>query len=319
MKFRRGFCSIGRIGDIENQIRPFGIAKQCQMCDFCFEEEIVVVSIGLLMMRNRCIEIGMMLLALLLCVGCEYFEYHPYDTDIQGERGLTAIHVLRIERALRGRSSFRFAVISDTQGWYDETEQVVEALNARQDLDFVIHCGDISDFGLKREFQIQRDILSELHVPFVALIGNHDCLATGEVVYREIFGPTNFAFTAADTRIICLNTNAMEYDYATPIPDFAFMESELTSLDPMVRRVLFVMHVRPGEFQFNNNVSEIFQRYIRSAPGDPFCIYGHEHTLRHDDLFGDGVIYYQCPNIEKRCYLLFTLNESGYTYEAVYF
>lgn len=263
---------------------------------------------------RRCIP-----LLLALSQGCEYFEYHPYDTNIEGPTGLTAAHTARIEERLKEKREFRFAVISDTQGRYDETEEVVAALNARSDLDFVIHCGDLTDFGLRKEFEFQRDILSGLNVPFVALIGNHDCLATGEVVYGKVFGAGNFAFTAGNTRFICLNTNAMEYDYATPIPDFSFLDRELEKLPEGVVRVVYAMHVRPGEFQFNNNVATLFQHYLKRAPGTPFCLYGHEHTLRQDDLFGDGVIYYQCPDIAKRCYLLFTITENGYQYEAVAF
>ena len=40
-------------------------------------------------------------------------------------------------------------MISDTQRWYNSTEDVVKALNARGDIDFVIHGGDQSDFGVK--------------------------------------------------------------------------------------------------------------------------------------------------------------------------
>lgn len=256
---------------------------------------------------------------LLFAGGCEYFEVHPYDTDVDGPVNINATNVLRIETALQGRTEYRFAVISDTQGYYDETEEAVAVLNARGDLDFVVHCGDLSDFGLKKEFQFQRDILNKLTVPYVALIGNHDCLATGQEVFQRIFGPTNFAFTAGDTRFICLNTNAMEYDYSVPVPDFDFMEFQLNNLPPEVTRVVWAMHVRPGEFQFNNNVQKAFEYYILQSPGLPFCLYGHEHTLRVDDLFGDGVLYYQCPNMGKRTYLLFTMYENRYEYEAIAF
>lgn len=263
-----------------------------------------------------------MLLLMLSLTGlcsCEYFEYHPYDTDIHGDRHLTAAHTLRIETEMAGREEFCFAVVSDTQGFYDETEEVVDAINARGDVDFVVHCGDLSDFGLKKEFQFQRDILSRLSMPYVALIGNHDCLGTGRTVYETIYGDVNFAFTAGNTRFICLNTNAMEFDYSTPVPDFDFLDEELHNLPPEVERVVYCMHVRPGEFQFNNNVKHLFQSCLHEAPGTPICLYGHEHSLRVDDLFEDGILYYQCPNIGKRCYLLFRFTPDHYTYEAITF
>ena len=103
-------------------------------------------------------------------------EYHPYDLDIDGETDVNRRNIERIETATYRKEEIRFAVISDTQRWYDETEDAVEALNRRDDLDFVLHTGDMSDFGLKLEFEKQRDILSGLKVPFVCLLGNHDCL-----------------------------------------------------------------------------------------------------------------------------------------------
>ena len=45
-------------------------------------------------------------------------------------------------------------MISDTQRWYNSTEDVVKALNARGDIDFVIHGGDQSDFGVTKEIHM---------------------------------------------------------------------------------------------------------------------------------------------------------------------
>ena len=77
------------------------------------------------------------------------------------------------------------------------------------------------------------------------------------------------------------------------------------------------MHASPRSDVFNNNVNDVFQFYIKRLPQLQFCIHGHTHGLSVNDLFGDGVLYYQCPCIDKRTYLLFTFNESGYEYEAV--
>lgn len=258
-----------------------------------------------------------------LLSGCDMLETHPYDVKISGERGIIAKNTALIEQQMAGRSDMRFAVISDTQRRYDDTEDEVAALNARGDLDFVVHCGDLSDFGATREFEWQRDILNGLKVPYVTVIGNHDCLGTGEDTYLEIFGELNYAFTSGDVRFVCLNTNALEYDYSRPVPDFDFIESEIeycTADDSGINRSIVVMHVKPTEMVFNNNVAKPFQHYITMLPGLQFCLYGHEHQLTVDDLFGDGVLYYQCPAVYKRYYLLFTINGDGsYDYEAVEF
>ncbi len=260
------------------------------------------------------------LFSAVLCVlltSCEMLECHPYDVNISGERGLTQKNIELIETAMAGRTSIRFAMISDTQGWYDDTEDVVKAINGESGIDFVVHGGDLSDYGMPREFMLQRDILNKLKVPYVCVIGNHDCLATGDDAYKAVFGAHNFAFTAGDVRFICLNTNALEYDYTEPVPNFKFMESELRNFPEEATKTVFLMHVRPFELVFNNNVVYAFEAYVNSFPGVQFCMYGHEHKVAVDDLFDDGVIYYQCPNIAKREYLLFTINDDNtYQYEV---
>lgn len=166
----------------------------------------------------------------LLLGGCDMIEYHPYDLDIDGETDVNRRHIEQIEEATRGKDEIRFAVISDTQRWYDETEDAVEALNRRGDLDFVVHTGDLSDFGLKLEFEKQRDILNGLNVPYVCLLGNHDCLATGLDVYRKIFGTEDFAFTAGNVRFLCLNTNALEFDNSSAVPNIQYIRNEIDNV-----------------------------------------------------------------------------------------
>lgn len=260
----------------------------------------------------------LIILLTLLPTACQV-DYHPYDTRISGERGINAKNIARIEADTKGHTSIRFAVISDTQRWYDETEEAVKALNARTDLDFILHAGDMSDFGMKAEFERQRDILNRLHAPYVVLLGNHDCLATGEVIFKEIFGDFNFAFTAGNVRFIGLNTNALEFDLREAVPNFEFLESELTYYPPHASKTIVAMHAKPYTEQFGYNVAKIFQYAVTSFPDLQCCINGHGHNFTIDDIFNDGVLYYECDNIVKKTYLLFTVNDEGYDCERIFF
>lgn len=246
-------------------------------------------------------------------------DYHPYDTRVVGECGINAKNIARIEDSTFGKQIIRFAVISDTQRWYDETNDAVDALNKRDDLDFVLHAGDMADFGMKAEFERQRDILNRLHVPYVVILGNHDCLATGEEIFRKIFGDFNFAFTAGNVRIIGLNTNALEFDLREAVPNFDFLESELTAFPLQAVKTVVAMHAKPYTEQFGDNVAKIFQYAITRFPGLQCCINGHGHNFEIDDVFNDGVLYYECDNIVKRSYLLFTITEEGYACEHIVF
>ena len=155
--------------------------------------------------------------------GCDLVEYHPYDARVDGPTGLNEKNMARIEAACEGRDTVRFVMMGDTQRYYDETEAFVRHLNGREDVDFVIHGGDVADFGLTDEFLWVRDIMEGLRVPYVTLLGNHDMLGNGMAVFERVFGEENFTFMAGRNRFVCLNTNALEFDYSHPVPDFEFL------------------------------------------------------------------------------------------------
>lgn len=258
-------------------------------------------------------------LCCMLFGGCDLIDYHPYDVRIDGETGINDKNIARIETLCQGKDTLRFAFMGDSQRWYDETQDFVTDVNRRDDIDFVIHGGDLSDFGVTDEFLWQRDILNRLKMPYVALIGNHDCLGTGEETFRAVFGNPNFAFIAGRVKFVCLNTNAIEYDYSRPIPDFDFMENEMTERADEFDRTVIAMHIRPYCGEFNNNVARVFQRYVNLYPDIQFCLAAHEHRLAEEDLFDDGIMYYLSDCMKHRNYYIFTLTPDGYEREAVYF
>jgi len=259
-----------------------------------------------------------LLLASALSAACRT-EYHPYDTRIDGATSMNAKNIARIEKACSGKRAVRFVHISDTQRWYDETEAAVKAINRMEGIDFVIHTGDIADFGMKAEFERQRDILNRLKVPYVVLLGNHDCLATGERIFTTIFGAVDYAFTAGNIRFVCLNTNALEFDHDTPVPNFDFLDRQLSAFPEQAEKTVVAMHAQPFSDQFDDNVARVFQYAIRQFPVLQFCIHGHGHNFAAEELFDDGVMYYECDNIGKRSYLLFTVSDEGYAYERIGF
>lgn len=249
--------------------------------------------------------------------GCDIIEYHPYDGRVSGEKGINAKNMGIIEDICKNKKSLRFAFLGDTQRWYDETEDFVKNLNERDDIDFVIHGGDVSDFGLTKEFMWMRDIMNKLDVPYVVILGNHDCLANGIEIFQTIFGEVNYSFMAGNVKFVCLNTNALEFDYSYPVPDFEFILKELDDEREEYEKTILAMHVRPYNEQFNNNIAPVFQDYIKRFKNLQFCINAHDHQLKITDIFDDGVIYYGTPNIAKRQYIIFTINEDDtYDYEV---
>lgn len=181
------------------------------------------------------------------------FDVHPYDVNVDGDKQVNAANIQKIEETVKGKDTIRFAVISDSHQWLDDLKDEVNDINRRTDsLVFVIHCGDLSDFGATREFQWTRDHLQKLQIPFVALLGNHDCLGTGNQTYEVIFGNPDFSFIAGGVKFVCLNTNAIEYDYSRPVPNFDFIEEQRSADSLSFDRTVVCMHAAPFSEQFNN-------------------------------------------------------------------
>lgn len=256
---------------------------------------------------------------LFLCSACELIDYHPYDGRLDTDNEINRNNIMRIESICQQKDTVRFVMMGDTNRSYDENEDFVKKINQRTDIDFVIHGGDMADFGMKKEFQWTHEIMSRLHVPYVAVIGNHDIIGNGDRVYKAMYGDTNFSFIAGNTKFVCLNTNAIEYDYSVAVPDFGFLREEITDSLTVYDRTVVVMHAPPGNEQFNNNVKEVFQEYIKRFPSLQFCLHAHTHSVSINDYFDDGVLYYGCSSMKKRSYLVFTLLPDKYTYEVVLF
>lgn len=269
-------------------------------------------------MKNLIHSFALLLGASFLLSSCDLIDYHPYDSRYDGEHLLNEKAIARIEDLCAGRDSLRFAQISDTQRWYDETARIVKSINARGDIDFVVHCGDMTDFGITREFDWMNRELRKLQMPCVCIIGNHDCLGTGGDVYRSMYGNPDFSFNAGDTHFVCLNTNAVEYDYSTAIPDFSFIKTNREEIPDSIRRTIVAMHAAPLTDQFNNNVAEVFHEKLREYPQLQFCLVGHNHSYDRYEPLNDGILYYRCAAAEKLEYIVFTLKSNGeYTYEVV--
>lgn len=261
-----------------------------------------------------------LLIATVMFSACDgVFYYHPYDVRISGETGINQMNIDRIEDKYLDKDTFCVAFISDTHGWYSDTEDMVADINSRAVADFVVHLGDLTDNGTTKEYKWQREVLSELTVPYVALLGNHDCLGTGEEAYGLVYGESNFSFIAGRVKFVCLNTNATEYDYVASTPDFNYMEEQMTEDSALFDRTIICMHAAPYSDQFNNNVAKPFELYVKAFPGLMCCVHGHDHASKMSEIFEDGVIYFGVDCAEDRNYLMFTITPEGYDYEVVDF
>src|SRR5688572_25167106 len=86
------------------------------------------------------------------CVRFSAFEVDPSadERDVT-EKSLRALGARNRAPASRDEP-LSFAFLSDTHDGYDQFRGIVSAINARPELEFVLHAGDLTDFGTQQEY-----------------------------------------------------------------------------------------------------------------------------------------------------------------------
>lgn len=208
----------------------------------------------------------------------------PFDTE-PSEVDLTAKDLARIEARRAEIPSFKFVAIGDTHDDYSALNQAVGAINQRDDVAFLINLGDQTDQGLLREFELTRDELSDLEVPYLTVIGNHDALSNGALVYRRMYGALDYSFVFGGVKLIFFNSNSLEFPGQAP--DREWLEGQLSDLDGATSAI-WVTHQeipRPDEPPGADG-KQFYARLLDDYPVTSLVLHGHriERRLRryHD-------------------------------------
>ena len=129
----------------------------------------------------------------------------PFDTE-PSEEGITARNLARIRALPPAPEPFKFVALGDTHDNYSALGRAVDAINARDDVQFVIVAGDLTDLSLLGEFEFTREEFARLEVPYLTVIGNHDALGDGIEIYQRMFGPLDYTlqFGFGEVRLLQL-------------------------------------------------------------------------------------------------------------------
>jgi Icc protein len=241
----------------------------------------------------------------LLLAGCLEFTPHALPTGSE-ERDLHA-KMLSAPLPATDDGVLVVAVVGDTQTHYDEADDAVGALNARDDLDLVVQVGDLTDLGTLDEFRVMRDVFDGLHAPWLVVVGNHDLLGNGRRIYERMFGARNLAFTRERTRVVLLDSNSREYGMDGTVPDVGWLAAQVAP-SPEHDRTLVLAHVAPTSGDFDPGLVEPYLAALRGA-GPAISVHGHEHRLELREVGGVRVAI--ADKVNGRTYLLVRLPPDG--------
>lgn len=254
-------------------------------------------------------------LLVLSLTACDAFEYHPYAANVKF-KNLTAENVAKIkalESTYETKPSFQFAFISDTQGFFAETADLVEDINNRN-VAFVLHGGDLTNYAFTDEFERMHQALANLQAPYVTVIGNHDCLGDGVKLYQKMYGPLNHSFTFGQNKFVFLNTNYLEL-YNEAIPDLNWLDQELENTAGILNKFV-IAHIPPNDAVANLNKEQAFAKLNKEHDIRLF-LHGHIHRHKAEEIYSDGILYVSSASADKRSYILVTVTGEQVTYEEI--
>ncbi|MFC4138141.1 MULTISPECIES: PQQ-binding-like beta-propeller repeat protein [unclassified Microbacterium] len=209
-----------------------------------------------------------------------------------------------VETARAADGGLRFAVLTDTHANEEETARLVNlrriftAIEA-EDPQFVLHCGDITDYGSDAGFETYRGLIPDTlwdrirHAP-----GNHEIRwdTSGRERFQRWFGPTSYSFDAGGVHFMALDPTQLlqepalfaedletirdDLDAAGETPSIMFLhyplggsnyyandtEDFLRAIDPYPVRGIFAGHIHRNEVTAFNGLTQVAAIASRLGP-----------------------------------------------------
>jgi 3',5'-cyclic AMP phosphodiesterase CpdA len=248
----------------------------------------------------------------------EVFEYSPYVIDFEDhETNLTQKNIIAL--SLNNASdTLTIALTGDTHRFYDEAERMVNKLNTDFDIDFLIHTGDFTDYGIPKQYHWSNSIFSELNAPYFVVAGNHDLVSNGEEGYKEMFGNLNFSFIHHAIKFIFINTNSREYEFNGQIPDLDWLRNEINPGDDFGKAVL-VFHTPPFDADFDSDLEDEFMNILHNSDNVLFATHGHLHSFNYSEPYSDGIPFVNTASVEKNEFVRVKIYNNEFTVDVIDF
>ncbi len=251
----------------------------------------------------------------------DMFDYSSYVIDFEGEdRGVNLTNIEKISK--RGNNdTLRIAFTGDTHRFFDEFEDFVYAvneLNKKKPVDFVVHVGDIADFGLPQQYLWGNSFLLNLDCPYFVVLGNHDMVGNGGLAYSEMFGEYNFSFIYDDIKFVFINTNSMEFNFNGEVPDINWLDLQLQPNDSFADAVI-IFHVPPMSTDFDPMLEDNFQSVTAKYNNVMFTVHGHGHHHEVYKPYSDSTTYVNVYSAEHRKFNVINISSGSFEVETYEF
>lgn len=269
-----------------------------------------------MIIKNKLLILTLVLTALTACD--EMFDYSPYVIDFSEEN--RNVNQKNIEKLLLREpgDTLTIAFTGDTHRFFDQTEEFVKKVNQNPAIDFVIHVGDMADFGLPKQYTWGNSYLLKLNFPYFVVVGNHDLVGNGLTAYNEMFGALNFSFIYDSLKFIFINTNGLEFKFNGEVPDVQWLDAQLRPNTDFSKAVV-IFHVPPMNGDFDSSSEEAFQKSLAQNNNVLFTVHGHLHGHEIYKPYEDSITYVNVFGVENMKYNLISIVNNQFDVETVIF
>ena len=229
----------------------------------------------------------------------DLFDYSPYLIDF--DESNTNVNQKSIDK-LKSKSAtdtITIAFTGDTHNYFDELHDFVDKVNSDSRIDFVVHVGDIADFGLPKQYLWGNSYLLKLKVPYLVAIGNHDLVSNGKDAYEVMFGTLDFSFVYQRISFVFLNTNSREFAFNRRVHDLTWLAERLQPSGDFDKAAI-ICHVPPDDADFDPNLKDDFYATIGQNKNVIMLAHGHQH--HHEVYFpmADSIPFVNVYGVEHR-------------------
>ncbi len=206
--------------------------------------------------------------------------------------------------------TFRFAFFTDIHtGTATAPKDLMNAINdvnSRNDIDFVLVNGDVTELGTNAQLDEVKGRLDKLNVPYYAIAGNHETKwsESGNTYFSAVFGDNKYTFEHKGVRFIAVTSGPllrMGDGHVSPY-DMRWIKSTLESMPDKNTPVIFATH-----FQLMDDMDVAEDIISMLCPYNvlvSLCGHGHRNRIIPVD---------NISNVMCRAVVSSGLPEGGYT------
>lgn len=241
------------------------------------------------------------------------FEFSPYEANVKNKnKNSTAKNLKLIENIEVESDGFKFAFVTDSHTWFTNLRTVVDDINNKDDILFVIIGGDIADQGLLKEYELFYNIVEKLHKPYLTVIGNHDYKSNGDVIYQQMFGDYNYSFEFKNNKFVLFDDIVWE---SNKNPDFDWLSAQLSD-NASYEQLFVVAHIPPFTDQLDSTMQQTYHS-ILSDNNVELSMHGHVHSYSYAKTFDDAVNYLIVPSLKKPSYCVVNVHNKSFDIELI--